>query len=83
MRLSAMEESCRKEFAAAVPLACLGDPRGIAEAIVFLSSDASSYIKGATLDVNGGRFMMSSIKETSSGTVVFSRQKSSQVRLRP
>lgn len=58
VRLSAMEESRRKEFAAAVPLGRLGDPREIAEAIVFLSSDASSYITGATLDVNGGRFMM-------------------------
>ena len=58
LRLSAMEENRRKEFAAAVPLGRLGDPREIAEAIVFLSSDASSYITGATLDVNGGRFMM-------------------------
>ncbi len=46
-----MKEGQRKEFSAAVPL-------GRLEAILFLSMDASSYITGATLDVNGGRFMM-------------------------
>lgn len=51
VRLSEMKEGQRKEFSAAVPL-------GRLEAILFLSMDASSYITGATLDVNGGRFMM-------------------------
>jgi NAD(P)-dependent dehydrogenase (short-subunit alcohol dehydrogenase family) len=58
VRLSAMEEPQRKEFSAAVPLGRLGEPREIADAILFLSTDASSYVTGATLDVNGGRFMM-------------------------
>lgn len=58
VRLSAMEEHQRREFSSAVPLGRLGEPREIADAILFLSTDASSYITGATLDVNGGRFMM-------------------------
>ena len=57
VRLSAMEESQRKELSAAVPLGRLGDPREIADAILFLSTDASSYIIGATLDVSGRRFI--------------------------
>lgn len=57
-RLSAMETNRRQEISAAVPLGRLGDPGEIAEAILFLSTDASSYVTGATLDVNGGRFMM-------------------------
>lgn len=31
------------------------EPREIAQSIVFLSSDASQFVTGATLDVNGGR----------------------------
>lgn len=58
VRLSALEADRRKEFSTAVPLGRLGDPGEIAEAILFLSTDASSYVTGATLDVNGGRFMM-------------------------
>jgi len=35
-----------------------GKPEEIAGAIVFLSSDLASYITGATIDVNGGMFML-------------------------
>jgi 3-oxoacyl-[acyl-carrier protein] reductase len=49
-----MKEGQRKEFSAAAPLGRLGDSNEIAEAILFLSMDASSYITGATLDVSGG-----------------------------
>ena len=37
-----------------IPLRVAGDPSTIADAIVFLSSPAASYITGASLDVNGG-----------------------------
>jgi 3-oxoacyl-[acyl-carrier protein] reductase len=40
-----------------VPLAKLGKPEDIANAVVFLASDASSYMTGQTLHVDGGMYM--------------------------
>ncbi|MDQ0381277.1 SDR family NAD(P)-dependent oxidoreductase [Amycolatopsis thermophila] len=37
-----------------IPLRAAGAPETIADAVVYLSSPASSYITGASLDVNGG-----------------------------
>lgn len=36
------------------PIARMGQPEDIAQAVVFLASQASNYITGAILDVNGG-----------------------------
>jgi NAD(P)-dependent dehydrogenase (short-subunit alcohol dehydrogenase family) len=41
-----------------VPLGRLGQPEDIAEAVVFLSSQASHFITGQVLDVNGGMLMI-------------------------
>ena len=41
------------QLAASIPLG-LGTPEDVGEAVAFLASDASRYITGATLDVNGG-----------------------------
>ncbi len=43
-----------EEIAAQIPLRRLGDVRDIAESIVFLLSDAASWITGQTLVVDGG-----------------------------
>lgn len=40
-----------------VPIGRLAEPEDIADTVFFLASDQSSYITGATIDVNGGMFM--------------------------
>lgn len=39
------------------PLGRAAEPSEIADAVVFLASEASSYITGQTLHINGGKFM--------------------------
>jgi 3-oxoacyl-[acyl-carrier protein] reductase len=42
---------------AQIPLARLGQPQDVAEAVFFLASPAAGYITGTELHVNGGMFM--------------------------
>jgi NAD(P)-dependent dehydrogenase (short-subunit alcohol dehydrogenase family) len=39
---------------AEIPLRRLGTPRDVAGACLFLASDLSNFVTGATVDVNGG-----------------------------
>lgn len=47
-----------ERIAAQVPLKRLATPEDHGQAMLFLASDAASYINGVALDVNGGRIMM-------------------------
>jgi 3-oxoacyl-[acyl-carrier protein] reductase len=54
----ALDESQRGALMDQVPLQRLGQPDDIANAVLFLASDAASYITGETLHVNGGMYMV-------------------------
>ncbi|MFA5022626.1 MAG: SDR family NAD(P)-dependent oxidoreductase [Patescibacteria group bacterium] len=47
-------EATRKQTVAMIPLARMGLPEDIANAVVFLASEKSSYITGQTIIVDGG-----------------------------
>lgn len=50
-------EEDKKRFFDANPSGRLGEPKDIANAIVFLCGEAASYINGAVLDINGGMWV--------------------------
>lgn len=51
-----LPEEQKQALTAQIPLASLGDPSDIAEAVVFLAQ--AKYITGETLNVNGGMYMI-------------------------
>jgi NAD(P)-dependent dehydrogenase (short-subunit alcohol dehydrogenase family) len=51
---SKMGEEAVKQMLMAIPLARSGEPKDIADAVVFLASEKASYITGQTLIVDGG-----------------------------
>ena len=58
-RVAALRTEAEVErISALVPLKRLAEPGDHAQAMLFLASDAASYLNGVTLDVNGGRVMM-------------------------
>lgn len=46
-----------QQLIASFPLGRIGEPEDVANAALFLASDASSWITGVTLDITGGRVM--------------------------
>lgn len=53
-----MPAEMKAKIAETLPLRRIGAPEDVAEAALFLASDASSWITGHTLDVNGGKIML-------------------------
>ena len=47
-------DSMKQGTIAMIPLARMGEPKDIADAVVFLASDQASYITGQTIIVDGG-----------------------------
>ncbi|MBL8921686.1 MAG: 3-oxoacyl-[acyl-carrier-protein] reductase [Myxococcaceae bacterium] len=52
-----LNDELKQKMADAIPLGRIGNPEEIAKAVVFLASDAASYITGEVLKVNGGMYM--------------------------
>lgn len=62
------DERSMQATANAIPLKRIGDPRELANAILFMASDESSYITGQPLVVDGGKTI-----ELSAGSTDFSK----------
>jgi 3-oxoacyl-[acyl-carrier protein] reductase len=54
---AAIPEDAQKRMLEAIPLGRFGRPEDVADAVVFLCSEAASYITGQTLVVDGGMTM--------------------------
>ena len=53
---AALPEAVQKAFLAQIPLGRFAEPREVAELALFLASDASSYITGQVVGINGGMY---------------------------
>lgn len=53
----AVPEKVLEKIIATIPVGRLGDPKDIARAVAFLTSDEAGFVTGSTLDVNGGQHM--------------------------
>jgi len=53
----ALSEKVREELMARIPLGRLGGPNDVAMGVLFLVSNASNYITGQVLNINGGMAM--------------------------
>ena len=52
-----LPEKVKEQMLAQIPLNSFGNPRDVANAVVFLASDKASYITGQVLTVDGGMVM--------------------------
>lgn len=52
-----LSDQVKEELAGKIPLGRLGDPKDVAQAVLFLVSGSADYITGQTLNVDGGMVM--------------------------
>ena len=52
-----IDDKFKEVIISKIPSARLGEPKDIANAVLFLASDQSDYINGETIHVNGGMYM--------------------------
>ena len=52
-----IDEKFKEVIISKIPSARLGEPKDVANAVLFLTSNQSDYINGETLHVNGGMYM--------------------------
>ena len=53
----ALSDDQRESMASTIPLGDLGQPKDIANAVLFLASEMGNYVTGETLHINGGMHM--------------------------
>ncbi len=53
----ALSEKVKEELAKQIPMGRLGTPEDVAEGVLFLVSEATGYITGQVLNINGGMYM--------------------------
>jgi 3-oxoacyl-[acyl-carrier protein] reductase len=54
---AALPDEIRKKMLDAIPMGRFGQPEDVAHLALFLASDASSYMTGQVVSVNGGMAM--------------------------
>ncbi|MDR7865403.1 MAG: 3-oxoacyl-[acyl-carrier-protein] reductase [Sporomusaceae bacterium] len=54
---AAIPEQAKADLAQKIPLSRLGKPEDVADAVLFLASEAANYITGQTINVDGGMVM--------------------------
>ena len=52
-----LPEKAKEAFLTNIPMGRMGTPEDVAEAVLFLATDASLYITGQVISVNGGLYM--------------------------
>jgi NAD(P)-dependent dehydrogenase (short-subunit alcohol dehydrogenase family) len=53
-RRGVSEQDVKREELLGIPLRRFGNPRDVAEACVYLASDAAAYVTGTCIDITGG-----------------------------
>jgi 3-oxoacyl-[acyl-carrier protein] reductase len=53
-----MSQEQMEQMTKMFPLGRIGEPEDVAQATVFLVSESSSWITGATVDISGGRIIV-------------------------